>query len=213
MQTATILPFPGSVPFRAGGDTWASSELLACGDDLEFAAGMFRVHRYRTGFRLTDCNGAGKRGARLGEFAFDTDIGPNHDGAGLTAWVTWLAALPLAGSYREAREWAQVYGIVGYDSTLRGVDVQPVGLAPVIVDGPLCSFCVDHREATGADKSDPWNQPRALTRNPNAATATKARAVLEAARSDIELGRLRFYDVVRLLCDAGFDMHTWCSVD
>jgi hypothetical protein len=210
--SAAILAFPGVVPFAAG-EVCSDYNMVARGDELEFAGGKFRLHRFSHGVRLTDCDGAGKRGARLGEFYFDTDMGHNHDGAGLTAWLTWLAALPLASSYAEARSWALTYGIEGGDSIRRGVDVQPIGQATVSVTGPKCSFAVDHLGASGHDHEDKWNQPAALTRNPGQAVATKGRAALEAARADIESGKLGFYAVVRLLGDAGLNMHTWCSMD
>lgn len=211
-MSAAILAFPGTVPFAAG-EVWADWGFLDRGDDLAFAGGKFRVHRFNCGVRLTDCDGAGKRGVRLGEFYFDTDMGHNHDGAGLTAWLTWLAALPLATSYREAREWARVYGIEGHDTVNRGVDVQPVDVGVVAVEGPHCAFAADHQGASGRDRDDRHNEPAALTRNPSVRSGKAAREVLTAARADIESGKLSFYDVVRLLDGAGINMHTWCTLD
>lgn len=212
-MSAAILAFPTAVP-ATGADGYcmaANGYIVGIGDDLELPAARLRIHHYRGSIRVTDCAGAGKRGARCVEVSAETDL--YHAGDQREAAYYWLAALPLVADIDEAIRWAAALGVKLHHATLRGVDVAPLNLEPLVIRGPHVVVSVDHRTASASDLADRWNDPAALTRNPSAATAKKARAIIEANRAAIESGALRFYDVVGLLRDAGFSMHTWCRND
>mgnify|MGYP001578595659 CR=1 FL=1 len=191
----------------------ANGYLVADGDDLDLPAARMRCHKNRGSVVLTDCRGAGKRGARLAEISVEADgYGPDGE-AKRHAAMAWLAALPLAEDFSEAARWAAAMGLSTCCRELRGVDVRPVDLPELVLVGPRVAVSLDHRQASASDLTDRHNEPRALTRNPSIHAAKKARAALEFARPDIESGAIGFSGVLDLLSDAGFSMHSWCAMD
>lgn len=209
----SVLPFSPTLPPVTCGYAHcaaANGYIVAVGDDLELPGSMLRVHSFRGSIRVTDCNGAGKRGVRLGELSVETD---GHDRETRDAAWRWLASLPLAADFAEAERWARTAGVTVYTGTRRGVDVAPLGLAPVVAVGPRVRVEVDHTSATAVDLTDLHNEPRLLTRNPSSIHAAKARAAIEGARCQIESGAIGMSEVWDLLAAAGFSMHYYCALD
>lgn len=187
---------------------------LDVGRTVEYPGG-FRAHAFRGSVRVTDLAGAGKRGKRCGEISLYTYAGPDSkvvDATGIAA-EAFLGCPDYATAANVLRCLAVSHELELEERVLRGVDVKPAATSDLVVNGPHVGILVEHDSFSVCDKDDKYNEPAAIDRSggPRKTSIRKMRALV-AARAE-ELRGMRFYEVLRIMREAGIDYHHYCRMD
>lgn len=186
---------------------------LEIGRTVEYPAGNFRAHAYADSVRVTDTNGAGKRGKRLGEISLYSH--GYREAKMVDAMGIVSEALQSCETYAAAanvlRTVATAFELMIHTSVRRGVDVKPLGVNDLVIQGPHVTIQVVHGSFSVLDKDDRNNEPAAIPRNRRASSVRTMRKLVEQRGE--ELRGLRFYQVLRIMAEAGIDFHSYCRMD
>lgn len=191
---------------------------IGVGDTVELPQSMLRVHRFRDSIRVTDLTNAGKRGKRCDELWVSWWRGDTGEiEHAVTEWLDAAAHVPgfgilqdkiMAGLEALKSKSGGSYLESGVNH-LRGVDVMPLGFAPVRIHGKHVHVEAGHDDFVIRDLDDQYNLPTCI------AQGKKSIPVVYRWVSDnrYQIADMTFRQVCEGLDAAGASYRTYCAMD
>lgn len=193
---------------------------MPAGKGLEVGKGFsnehWRVHRYSSSVELIDLANAGKRGKKVNRYVIgSTSYSPDKEelwGKLVSVYImNALEADPKNGPMVAMDVFEDKYpkDLKIYKNELRGVDVAPGSMQPIVVQGKYVSITAKHDEFRILDKTDKANEPTCSSLDMK--DAIKFYKWLQQNQDKVQ--DMRFSDLVTAMRDAKINYDRYCAVD